>query len=763
MLQRYTAADRGLVEIPLLTPHLRFHVLEDDKSTVILRSETFATAVHGDCLPPLMPLLDGSRTRGEIVARLGEAHSAIDIQTALASLASRGFLVSADFGMSREAAAFWTAQGASPRWAEQRFASMPLSVSGDSGELSALLAEMGARRGTELSVVVCADYLDAPHAETNRRQLARGAPWVLVRPQGIQPLFGPVFRPRGGACWECLAYRLRANREVESFLFGAEGGAPGLPAVGAPAWTQAARGLAAVEIAKWIVFGESAPMHEHAVSITPAAAGIERHAVARRPQCRACGNPSLFRPDRAAAPVTLRPSPSPVRNSGGSRSVPPEETLARYRRLVSPVSGVVASLERITDPANPWLHVYKAQSNINPNSDTLEELSGNIRGRSSGKGSSAAQSEASALCEAVERYSLAFRGEEIQRLGRFCDFLDAGADEAIHPNDVELFSERQFARAERPDATPGHVSAASAVPPRFDPEAEISWTPVWSLTRGSHRWLPTELLYRAMPRQPKGSKRPRRDANSNGCSAGNTLEEAVLQGFLELVERDSVAIWWFNRLRRPAVDLDSFGDEYLAGARERYLEWGREMWVLDLTGDLGIPAFAAVSRRIDHAEERILHGFGAHLDPRVAALRAVCEMNQVLPAFHDGAAMSVEIGESWVGRWLREAKIADYVHEAPDPESGLRDYADVAVPECGDARDAVEHCRNLVEAQGLEFLVLDLTRPDVGMPVARVIVPGLRHFWPRFAPGRLYDVPVKMGWLESPTAEADLNPFLVAG
>ena len=37
---------------------------------------------------------------------------------------------------------------------------------------------------------------------------------------------------------------------------------------------------------------------------------------------------------------------------------------------------------------------------------------------------------------------------------------------------------------------------------------------------------------------------------------------------------------------------------------------------------------------------------------------------------------------------------------------------------------------------GLEVLVLDQTRPDVGLPVVRVVVPGLRHFWARFGPGR---------------------------
>jgi len=55
--------------------------------------------------------------------------------------------------------------------------------------------------------------------------------------------------------------------------------------------------------------------------------------------------------------------------------------------------------------------------------------------------------------------------------------------------------------------------------------------------------------------------------------------------------------------------------------------------------------------------------------------------------------------------------------------------------------------------------MMDMTRPDVGLPVAKVIVPGLRHFWARLAPGRLYDVPVTLGWLQQPTPEESLNPI----
>ena len=49
-------------------------------------------------------------------------------------------------------------------------------------------------------------------------------------------------------------------------------------------------------------------------------------------------------------------------------------------------------------------------------------------------------------------------------------------------------------------------------------------------------------------------------ADSNGCAAGNTLTEAIVQGFLELVERDSYAICWYNRLQQAEIDLSKFDD-----------------------------------------------------------------------------------------------------------------------------------------------------------------------------------------------------------
>ena len=723
---------------------------------MLLVSDSFNTLMHGGLTCDLLPLLDGRRSLGEIVGALEDRHAAGDVRAAVASLATRGYLVSADHGMDQSRAAYWSSLGASPGWVEERLADSGISVAGDDGALARHLETSGVRVGPgdpTLAVIVCDDYLEERLAEVNRRQLEARAPWMLVRPSGMEPLFGPVFRGDGEApCWSCLAYRLRSHQEVHNFLrnFAGEEGAF-KPFAAEPAVLEALRGLIAAEIVKWLVLEEAAPIHEHAISMHVATFASSRHRVLRRSQCAACGDEALRRPDRTPVAVRLASSPKTHRNSGGARTVAPEATLAKYRHLVSPISGVVTWLRRTTDEDDSWLHVHWAGSNLGMRSRTLSSLRRSLRSKSAGKGSTREQSEISALCEAIERYSGAFHGDEMRIVRRFIEF---GRGEAIHPNDAQLFSDHQLDNAEGINAK-GHPY--NVVPPRLDPDAEIDWTPVWSLTNKRHRCLPTSMLYSMAPEQRGANDLI---ADSNGCAAGNTLEEAILQGFYELAERDAFAIWWYNRLRVPGIDLASFDDEYLASAVDYYARYERDLWMLDVTSDIGIPAFVALSRRPDATTEDIIYGAGAHADPRIAALRALCELNQCLtwlprPGNGDGRPMIDDPLALW---WWKTARLADCPWLAPRTDAPMRKASSYPAIESADTRDDVEYCRALVEAKGLEFLVLDQTRPDIGMPVVRVIVPGMRHFWARFAPGRLYDVPVSMGCRERPLAEADLNP-----
>jgi ribosomal protein S12 methylthiotransferase accessory factor len=238
--------------------------------------------------------------------------------------------------------------------------------------------------------------------------------------------------------------------------------------------------------------------------------------------------------------------------------------------------------------------------------------------------------------------------------------------------------------------------------------------------------------------------------DSNGCAAGNTLEEAILQGLLELVERDAMALFWYNRVSRPVVPLDP-ADPFVESVLACHEAHARKVWALDLTNDLGIPVTLAVSA--DATGGRIATGLGAHLEPRLALSRALSELNQCCP-WPD--LPSPPTGDQAIARWLNEHTLDTDSYLLPgNPEAERSRKRIVSV---FDLRTDILACVEALKSAGLETIVLDLSRPDIPLSVVRVTVPGLRHFWARFAPGRLYEAPVKLGWRDQPLLEAELNP-----
>ena len=214
ILVKTTPADLGLVRLPALSPHLQFHDIGEQQTLLV--SEAFNTLLHGKLYTNLLPLLDGRHPQDEIVAALEGAHAASDILAAIVSLSAKGYVVSADHGMDRFRAAYWSSLGASPRWAEGRLAESRIAVEGDDGRLIRHLEESGVSTGTGdpgLTVIVCDDYLGARLADVNRRQLEARAPWTLVRPRGMEALFGPSFerinKDSAGNAWlsACAATR----------------------------------------------------------------------------------------------------------------------------------------------------------------------------------------------------------------------------------------------------------------------------------------------------------------------------------------------------------------------------------------------------------------------------------------------------------------------------------------------------------------------------------------------------------------------------
>jgi oxazoline/thiazoline synthase len=713
---------------------------------VYVFSEDSVTALHGAHIEYLALLLDGTRDLATFRKDLPPGADPEQVAGVLSELADYGLITLRPLlDAGSKAFAYWDALGVEPATAEVSLTTVGVEPGPAQDALRAVGLDVRPDDGgAELSVVLSDDYLAGELADIDKQHRAAGRPWLLARPTGVQIWLGPVFTPGDGPCWHCLATRLWANRPVEAHVrdaLGLSGPLP-KPAPSVPALTVVALNLVALEAAKWLA-GHRHPGQRNVWIFDSRDLAGRQHEIRARPQCASCGDDSLTR-QQTRRPVILNSRPKAHTSGGGHRALPPEQIMTTYRHLISPVTGVIKEIRRDTrGPA--FLNAFRSGPNLAVGVRGLRQLRSVLRQESGGKGVREIDAEVSALCEALERHSGWFHGDE-ERVRASFDSLGSAA---VHPDACQLFHPRQYPDRARWNAS---HSLFQFVCDPFDEQALLDWTPVWSLTQDRHRLLPTAMLYFGVP-TGRGPVYVR--ADSNGNAAGTTLEDAVLQGMLEVVERDAVAIWWYNQTRAPGVDLDAFTDPWLTELRDVYAGLTREVWVLDVTSDLGIPVMAAVSRRTDRPREDIMLGFGAHLDPAIALRRALTELNQLVPAVLEQSTWD----DPDAHRWWDHATVANQPYLIPDPMLPQREPADYSYRYTPDLADDIASVHTRLAAAGLEVLVLDQTRPDIGLPVAKVIVPGLRSFWARFAPGRLYDVPVRLGRLATPKAYENLNPF----
>ncbi len=739
--------------------HLQAEVVLGD--AVYLFSERKVTALAGASIESVAPLLDGTRDLEALLRDMDDpAVSRTQISRLIGRLAEAGLVAlrHRDGSADEPTCAYWEASGLDAATAvEAACAPVNLVTVGNAADervVTDALRSAGlalTEHDGALSIVLCDDYLAPELKDIDAAHRASGRAWLLARPIGERVWIGPVFEPRreGAPCWHCLAHRLWGHRPAEAHVQTVLGRRRPVrrPAATLRALETAAFNLIALEAMKWLA-GRRYAAQGCVWTFDSADLQGRMHEVRRRPQCRACGNPTLMRL-QARRPVVLTRRPIRSQSGGGHRSLSAEQVIERYSHLVSPITGVVKEIRR--HPHGPgFLNVFQSGPPLGAGASGVKNLREWMRFQNAGKGITAVHAQASALCEALERHSAMYQGDEERVTGS----MRSLGDHAIRPNDCQLYHERQIADRDHWNAK---HSSFQFVTGHVDEDMSLSWTPVWSMTAQAHKLLPTGMLYFGAPHNPGA---PLIRADSNGNAAGSSLEDAVLQGLFELIERDAVAIWWYNRTRQPVVDLDAFHEPWLDEIREGYTDLGRELWVLDLTADLGVPVMGAVSRHNGAPHQRITLGFGAHSDPRIALRRALTEMNQVIPSVLGEPSSPLDrCADVDAQRWWSLATTDNQPYLVPDPAIAPRKPSDYRYEPGDDLRDEVEQIHSRLRDAGLELLVLDQTRPDIELPVVKVIVPGLRHFWARFAPGRLYDVPVRLGKLSIPTAYENLNPF----
>jgi ribosomal protein S12 methylthiotransferase accessory factor len=741
------------VNRPKLKDHLHYEIVPP--GNVFILSEDKQSVLTGAAYKHLVPYLNGQHTVGELMGLLADRLPGPQLYYVLHQLQKDGYIVDADGAVSPHIAPYCYALNIDAQTASQRHQQSHITLkSMDSlaaKPLREALYNLEIELGDDgdLTVIVVDDYLQTGLADWNREALASGKPWLLVKLIGHTAWLGPLFVPGETACWECLAQRLGTNRQLESYIQRRKGDAAPLPTarVALPTTIELAANLAATEIFKWLAQGKNEQLKGQLLTLNTLSMEMQTHQLVRRPQCPACGTADLMSQPRA---ISLNGH----RGNGNGRQHPASDSFDHTQHLISPITGIITWLVETTPETNGLHYTYSAGHSFALVRDNLHWLQQSLASRTGGKGRSQIQAKMSAVGEAVERYAGVYRGDEPVVRGSYQSLTP----DAIHLQECLNFSEQQYQNRHQwnNQQKGGYIHV---VPNPLVETQVLDWTPLWSLTEEKFKYLPSSFCYFG---HPESAEFFFCAGNSSGTAAGNNIEEAILSGFYELVERDSAAIWWYNRVQRPSVNLDSLNLPYIKQLQDYYTSLNREFWVLDITSDLGIPVFAAISRRVDRQPEDIVFGFAADLDVERALLGAIAEMNQFLPAVSrqdkEGKTQYNFVEQEAIA-WWQTANVAEQGYLLGNGETAVyTDYPQLASDHLG---ENVQKCVAIAAAAGLETLVLDQTRPDLVLHSCRVVVPGLRHFWRRLGPGRLYDVPVQLGWLDKPLSEEDLNPFSI--
>jgi bacteriocin biosynthesis cyclodehydratase domain-containing protein len=313
------------------------------------------------------------------------------------------------------------------------------------------------------------------------------------------------------------------------------------------------------------------------------------------------------------------------------------------------------------------------------------------------------------LAEGIERYSARFCGFERVIEATYRDL----GREAVHPDQLTL----------------DHKSGTNWA------DKVIGWIPAVSLMSGDTWFVPAGLVYLSYDDEHF-------ELDTSGCAAGVSLETATVSGLLELIERDAAAIWWYNRLRRPRVDVASLSSKRISSVLEVAMANDLDIELLDLTSDFGVPVCVAVASRNSPG---LAMGMAAHLDPEHCAWSALKEMTIGMTRLLATADHRQH--------WLDGLSVKDFGH--------LRSNGQVTswIPQSQHARPPLRDLLERANRLELDVLRVELTRPELDVAVVRILAPGLRPRQYRLAPGRLYDIPVKLGWLEHPLSLDQMNPM----
>ncbi|MGE0242394.1 MAG: YcaO-like family protein [Nitrososphaeraceae archaeon] len=246
--------------------------------------------------------------------------------------------------------------------------------------------------------------------------------------------------------------------------------------------------------------------------------------------------------------------------------------------------------------------------------------------------------------------------------------------------------------------------------------------------------------------------------HTNGLASGNVLEEAVCHALAEVIERDAISIAQLRASATPFHILSNiyknlqqkgypirpfsknlFRDDHtifpdvlvnnedyrpINKLIQKFEKFNIKLIIKDITSNIKIPTFnVGCVEWISHDYGYLAEGHGTHPDKRIALVRAITEVSQTRVANIHGARDDLR-------------KIRYDIHNTDDKNSwqfiaskNKINFSEITTYEYEDILEDINLMVKFLKDAGLKkVIIVDLTNPNLKIPVVRAIIPGLETF-----------------------------------